>query len=233
MTFSQIFKNSFLEGFTSTDITLRTVTVTLGITLLFGLYLFFVYRFFTRKTFYSKSFNMSIPLISLITAAIIMTIQSSLVVSLGMVGALSIVRFRTAIKDPMDLIFLYWAISVGIITGAGLSGIALVATAFVTVLLIFLELLPVSKAPKLLVINAVGFDQEVQILDTVKQLTNYYTVKSRTVESGPAQGSGLDGRLDIILEIRTKDEQALVTAVSCLSSVNRCSLMDHDGEVTF
>ena len=231
MSFSQIFKSSFLEGFTSADITLRTITVTLGITVLFGLYLFFVYQIFTRKTFYSKSFNMAIPLISLITAAIIMTIQSSLVVSLGMVGALSIVRFRTAIKDPMDLIFLYWAISIGIITGAGLAGIAFVATAFVTLLLIFLEYLPVSKAPKLLIINAAAFDQENQILDTVKQLTSSCTVKSRTVESGEEQGAV--ERLDMILEIRTKDEAALVAAVAGLPSVNCCSLMDHDGEVTF
>ena len=97
--------------------------------------------------FYSKNFNISLAVMSLITAAIILAMQSNLVISLGMVGALSIVRFRTAIKDPMDLAFLFWSISIGIICGAGLYEIALVTSVGVTVFILVLDMLPVGKAP--------------------------------------------------------------------------------------
>jgi hypothetical protein len=124
MSYSDLFKKSFLEGFAPADITTTTAAVAMLITCALALYIFVVYRVLTRKTFYSKSFNISLAGIALITCAIILTIQSSLVVSLGMVGALSIIRFRTAVKDPMDLMFLFWAIALGIICGVGLAEIA-------------------------------------------------------------------------------------------------------------
>ena len=102
MSFSDIFKKSFLEGFTGNDIGMATATGAMLTASLLALYIFVVYRVITRKTFYSKGFNSSLAGITVITAALILTIQSSIVVSLGMVGALSIVRFRTAIKDPME-----------------------------------------------------------------------------------------------------------------------------------
>ena len=117
MSFKDVFKKSFLEGFTRYDATPENILIVFAISSFFALYIFFAYRILTRRTFYSKSFNISLPALVLITAGIILTIQSSVVVSLGMVGALSIVRFRTAVKDPMDLVFLFWAISTGIICG--------------------------------------------------------------------------------------------------------------------
>ena len=119
MSFKDIFKKSFLEGFASTEITTLTVVTALGVACLLALYIFFVYRVVTRKTFYSKNFNITLAGVTVITASLILTMQSSVVLSLGMVGALSIVRFRTAIKEPMDLMFLFWSISVGIICGSG------------------------------------------------------------------------------------------------------------------
>lgn len=118
MSFKDIFKKSFLEGFASTEITTVTIVAALAVASALAFYIFLVYRVLTRKTFYSKNFNISLAGITVITAALILTMQSSVVLSLGMVGALSIVRFRTAIKDPMDLMFLFWSISVGIICGA-------------------------------------------------------------------------------------------------------------------
>ena len=103
MTFKDIFKKSFLEGYASTEITSLTIITALGIACVLALYIFFVYRVVTRKTFYSKSFNITLAGVTVITASLILTMQSSVVLSLGMVGALSIVRFRTAIKDPIDL----------------------------------------------------------------------------------------------------------------------------------
>ena len=154
MGFKDVFKKSFLEGFTSMDITTGKIAATLIVTALLALYIFAIYRLVTRKVFYSKNFNISLAVMSLITAAIILAMQSNLVISLGMVGALSIVRFRTAIKDPMDLAFLFWSISIGIICGAGLYEIALVTSVGVTVFILVLDMLPVGKAPMMLVVNS-------------------------------------------------------------------------------
>ena len=135
MNFNDIFKNSFLSDFSYT-MDSKTIILNLALTALFAVYIFFVYRSITRKTFYSRNFNISLILMAIITAAIIITIQSNIVLSLGMVGALSIVRFRTAVKDPLDLGFLYWSISVGIICGAGLSVVAAALCLIVTVIIL-------------------------------------------------------------------------------------------------
>lgn len=118
MNFGDIFKSSFINAFSGNEVSGGQTVVILLSTCLVALYLFGVYRVVTRKTFYSKNFNISLAALAVITAIVIMTVQSNIVLSLGMVGALSIVRFRTAIKDPMDLVFLFWAISVGIACGA-------------------------------------------------------------------------------------------------------------------
>lgn len=107
MSFSDIFKKSFLEGFSSMELGFKEIMVVFLITACLAFYIFLVYRTVTRRTFYSKNFNISLAMLCLITSAVILTIQFSIVISLGMVGALSIVRFRTAIKDPMDLVFLF------------------------------------------------------------------------------------------------------------------------------
>lgn len=107
ISFKDIFKKSFIQGFSRYDNSPVNVLIVFGIACIFSIYIFLVYRFLTRKTFYSKSFNIALPALTLITTGVILTIQSSIVVSLGMVGALSIVRFRTAVKDPMDLVFLF------------------------------------------------------------------------------------------------------------------------------
>ena len=138
MSFTDLFKNSVVEGFTNADISLSKILVTLGITVVLALYIFAIYRLATKSVFYSKGFAISMAAISVITAAILIAMQSNLVISLGMVGALSIVRFRTAIKDPMDLLFLFWSIGVGIICGAGLYSVAIVGSLVVTVVLLVL-----------------------------------------------------------------------------------------------
>ena len=224
MTFSDIFKKSFLEGFSASDINIYTATVALLVTSALALYIFVVYRVVTRKTFYSKTFNISLAGISLITCGIILTIQSSLVVSFGMVGALSIVRFRTAVKDPMDLMFLFWAIAVGIICGAGLAEIAIILSIVLTVGILLLNGLPVAKAPLILVINASDLDAEEMILTVVRKFAKHPTVKSRNMTKAS---------LDLIVELRTDAGSKLVREILDLESVTSASLMAHDGEVTF
>lgn len=224
MGFQDVFKKSFLEGFTSMDITSAKIAATLFMTALLALYIFFIYRLVTRKVFYSKNFNISLAAMALITAAIILAMQSNLVISLGMVGALSIIRFRTAIKDPMDLVFLFWSISIGIICGAGLYEVALVTSVAVTVFILVLDLLPVAKAPMMLVVNSSVMDGEAAILEVVDKYAKSYKIKSRNLSKG---------RLDMVVELRVKDESGLVSEVAGLEGMISASLIAHDGEVTF
>ena len=222
--FSDIFKKSFLEGFTGGDISTGRIAATLAVTALIALYIFVIYRVVTRKTFYSKTFNISLVALAVVTSAIILAMQSNLVISLGMVGALSIIRFRTAIKDPMDLVFLFWSISIGIICGAGLYEIALLTSLLVTVGIIGLDLIPTSKAPMMLVVNATELDAEEAIVNAAKAAGKLCKVKSRNYSAG---------HLDMIIEVRVANEAELVKTVSDIAAVTSVSLISHDGEVTF
>lgn len=224
MSTNDILKKSFLNSISSSDITVQDVIVVMILTAVLAVYIFFIYRVLTRKTFYNKAFNISLAAMAMITAAIILTIQSSIVVSLGVVGALSIVRFRTAIKDPMDLVFLFWAISIGIICGARLYAIAIVASLFVTAMLMLLDLIPVAKVPKLLVINADGLDTENAVMAVVKKYSSYSRVKSRNLT---------DKQLDLVIELRVKEEQQMLGQLSGIEQIRSVTLLEHDGEVTF
>ena len=224
MGFQDVFKKSFLEGFTSMDISAGRIMATFVVTCILACYVFLIYRLMTRKSFYSKGFNISLAALSVITAAIILAMQSNLVISLGMVGALSIVRFRTAIKDPMDLVFLFWSISIGIICGAGLFEVALLTCLVVTVLILVLENLPASRAPMMLVVNLSDPEGEASVLETVKKFSRFYKVKSRNISANS---------MDMVVEVRVKEESAFVKEVSALDKVQTVSLISHDGEVTF
>ena len=224
MSFSDIFKRSFLEGFTSLDINIYTAASAMIITSIIACYIFIVYRLVTRKTFYSKTFNISIAVIAVITSAVIITIQSSIVVSLGMVGALSIVRFRTAVKDPMDLVFLFWSIVVGIICGVGMAETAILLSLIVTAGIVRLDKIPVAKAPMMLVVNSSNLDAEQKLLEIIKKYNIHNTVKSRNMTKES---------LDMIIELRTNAGSDLLKEVLSLDGVTSASLLSHDGEVTF
>lgn len=225
MKFADIFKKSFLEGYSNVELSSTQIIIALAIACVISLYIFYTYRIMTRRTFYSKNFNISLVAMCLITAAIIITIQSSVVVSLGMVGALSIVRFRTAIKDPMDLVFLFWSISVGIICGAGLSQVAIILSLLVTVMLFILDRIPVAKAPMILIINSDSTkENDTQIVQAIEKYTKYYKMKSRNISNG---------RLDVVYELRVKEGIELTNDLSAINGIYSVSLLSHDGEVTF
>jgi uncharacterized membrane protein YhiD involved in acid resistance len=200
-TFADIFKKSFLDGFSGSDITTARILVTLLVTCAIALYIFIVYYVAAKKNYYSKTFNISLALIAVITASIILAMQSNLVISLGMVGALSIVRFRTAIKDPMDLIFLFWSISTGIICGAEMYKIAIITSLVITLGLFVLELTPAGKASVLLIVNAKSIEQEAGIREVVEKYAKHAKVKSRNVSSES---------LDMIFDIKTAKEAELL-----------------------
>lgn len=225
MGFKDILKRSFLESYNLTEITTKNILLAMLAACLIGLYIFMAYRIVTRKAFYSKSFSISLVVLAMITAAIILTIQSSVVVSLGMVGALSIVRFRTAIKDPMDLVFLFWSISIGIICGVGLFELAILTSVCVSLVIAVLELVPTVRMPMLLVVTTSEKSGEGAILDVVANYTKAYHVKSRNITSQS---------LDMIIELRMKENCAnLIQEIQTITGVESASLLSHEGDSAY
>ena len=222
MTFSDIFKKSFLTNYAGMGT--KQIVLTLFFASIIGLYIFFCYRIINRKTFYSRNFNIALVVVTVITTAIILSVQSSVVISLGMVGALSIVRFRTAIKDPMDLAFIFWSISVGIICGAGLTTIAILMSIVVTGIIVFLNFIPATKPSKILVVNYKTKDGLDKIIDDViRDNARYYEEKTKRI-MGDATST--------IYELRVKDEMGLIKGISNLQGIDSFSLLSHDGEIT-
>ena len=222
MNYGDVIKKSVLEGFSYADLSTTKIVITLLIAFAISLYIYFVYRMVTKNAFYFKSFNISMAIISVITAGIILAMQSSIVISLGMVGALSIVRFRTAIKDPMDLLFLFWSIGTGIICGAGLYKIAIILAVLVTIGILILDLMPIQRSTYLLIINADSKELEDTVFETVRQMAQSYKMKSKNIT---ANG------MDMIIEVRTKKEKELIDQLSAVKGIMEVALLAHDGEV--
>ena len=204
------------------DLLTSTIILTLGISVLLSLYIFFVYRLSNKTGFYSKNFNKTLAIMGITTSAIVLSMQTNVFVSLGMVGALSIVRFRNVVKDPYDLLFLFWSISSGIICGTGLYGIAFILAIVVTITLLLLERVSMPHAPALLVVNSTDTNTETALLPLIKQYSKNYRVKSRNLHLGG---------IDLIFEVRAQNEAELVKACGTLSGVTSVSLLAHDGEL--
>lgn len=221
MSFNDIFTKAFREGFADTNLGFNEMMLVFLLAVCIGGYIFLVYRFVTKQAFYSKHFNISLAVLPVIVAAIILAVQSSVVISLGMVGALSIVRFRTAIKDPIDLTFLFWAISVGIICGAGLGEIALVVSLIITIMVIGLDGVRIVRAPMLLVLNVDKLETEDEILQIVERYCKYSKVKSRNLTKD---------RLHMIIELRTDKGKELLKELDGEEGIFSVTLMEHDGE---
>ena len=222
MSFNDIFKSSFLENVSEFSI-LDTV-IGLAVALVIGLFIFIIYKKTLTGVLYSSGFALTLVGLSLVTTLVIMAVTSNVVLSLGMVGALSIVRFRTAIKEPMDLMFLFWSISVGIICGAGLAQVAVILSVVITLGILILDRLPVARAPMIFVVNADNFDAEDAVVETVRKYAKHYRIKSRNLA---------ENSLDLVLELRTDEGGKLVREVMGLAGVTSASLLAHDGEVTF
>ena len=224
MSFTDVIKKSVLEGFRTGDLSTTSMAITLGIAVAMGLFIYVVYRLTAKGSFYNRGFNKSLATLPVITAGIMLAMQSNLVISLGMVGALSIVRFRTAVKDPMDLMFLFWSISVGIICGAGLAQVAVILSVVVTAGILILDRMPVAKAPMILVVNSTDLDAEASVCEAVRKYAKFFTVKSRNMTAET---------LDLVVELRTEQGSSLIRDVMKIQGITSASLLAHDGEVTF
>lgn len=208
----------------SAGLSYQRMIIALLVSTAISIYIFFIYRVITKSAFYSKSYNLTMAVMAVITTAIVVAMQSSLVVSLGMVGALSIVRFRTAIKDPMDLLFLFWSIGIGIITGTELYLLGVILSIVVTLLLLTLDFIPVKNAPFLLVLNSTNKNIEEDVTKIVEKYSKTHEIKSRNINK---RG------LDMILELRTSEPSKLVEEMTDKLDVENVSLLSHDGETRF
>ena len=223
MSFLDKFSDYLFLGYDGMEITAQTILFSLAMSCVLGFFVFLVYRAVTRKTFYSLNFNISLIAMCMITCGIMLAIQSNIVLSLGMVGALSIIRFRTAIKDPMDLVFLYWAISMGIICGTGLGLIGIVLSALIAVVIVVLQKYPRQKLSMILVVNSSDPDSDAAILETVRSRAKWCRLKSKNLTQNG---------LNLVLELAVEEESPLVHEVMALNGVISASLLTHDGEIT-
>lgn len=211
-------------GFNNTQITTVSTVTMLAMVSVFSLYEFMVYRFISKRSFYSKQFNMALAVIPFFIATIIMSLQSNLVITLGTIGALAIIRFRTAIKDPLDMVYLFWSVFIGITCGTGLYEVTLLTSLFVTIFLVLLDFIPLGRAPFLLVLNIEKVDEEVEILKIVQKHARENKVRSRNFSKNG---------IDMIIELRTKEEAALMSAITQFPTVKNAALVAHDGEKEF
>lgn len=220
MNFKDIIKQSILDNFTG-DITPEKIAVVLLAAFTFGVYIFFVYRVAVSNEFYSKDFNKTLTLMAVTTAAIVLSIQANLIISLGMVGALSIVRFRTAVKSTLDLFFLYWAISVGIICGAGLYLLAGVASVIITIIIFALEYIQSPVALSILVIQATDLNATKEADTAIKEIAKFSRIKNKTISKN---------NVECIWEIKIKEVDSLEKKLSEIDGINSFSFMSFDRE---
>ena len=216
--FNDIFKNDFLAGATG-KLTLPSIVMAILSAYICGMVIYFVYRRFYKGIIYSNNFNILIVLVSIITAFITLTISSNVILSLGMVGALSIVRFRTAIKDPLDVGFIFWAVAVGVTSGAGLYIMSFICTVFISLIYIVMINLKASTRVFLLIIKYENASNEK--VQSILRMLNY-SIKNKT---------GVSGKTELTLEIKSKgDNSTYVTVLSNLEGVHSATLVEYTGD---
>lgn len=223
MTFKDILKKSILDQFQFGEVDISQILVALLLSLSIALYLFLIYRCFVRKSLYNINLNIAIVGMTVITTAIILTIQTNLILSLGMVGALSIVRYRTAVKDPMDLFFLFWSIASGIMCGARQYVLGVTVTLGLTVIIFILAKIPSLKVPYIMVVNGKQESLEEDVEAILAQYCSYHRISSRNISQDSER---------MVIELRTRKEKELIREVSRLENEIKVSLVTYEGNVT-
>ncbi|MDE5860371.1 MAG: DUF4956 domain-containing protein [Oscillospiraceae bacterium] len=220
MTFNDIFKSSFLEKVSSFSI--LDVVIAMAVAFALGLFIYIVYKRTFRGVMYSSSFGVSLMAMTLITTLIILAVTSNVILSLGMVGALSIVRFRTAVKEPLDIAFLFWAISAGIVTGAGLIPLAVIGSIFIGVVLTIFVNAKTSDTPYIAIISCRDENAEQSVMAILKANTKKQLVKSKTVTV-----SGIE----LMVEVKLSEGSTKVcNLLSDTAGVTKAALVSYNGE---
>lgn len=220
MTFNDIFKSSFLEKVSGVSVT--DMIIAMAIAFALGLFIYIVYKKTFRGVMYSSSFGVSLMAMTLITTLIILAVTSNVILSLGMVGALSIVRFRTAVKEPLDIAFLFWAISAGIVTGAGLIPLAVIGSVFIGIILVIFVNAKTSDTPYIAIISCANETAEKAAVELLKANTKKQLVKSKTVTKAG---------IELMVEVKLNGESTEVcNKLSAVEGVTQAALVSYNGE---
>ena len=220
MTYDDIFKSSFLNNVTA--ISLLDMALAMALAFGVGLFIFFVYKKTYAGVMYSSSFGVTLIALTLITTLVILAVTSNVVLSLGMVGALSIVRFRTAIKEPMDIAFLFWSIAAGIVLAAGMLPLAVLGSVMIGIILLLFANRKSHTEPYIVVVSCDGHDSEKKVAEYLKSKTEKSQVKSKTARKG---------QVELNMEIRLKDDNTdFINEMSDLQGVSNAVLVSYNGD---
>lgn len=220
MTFNDIFKSGFLESVT--EFSIIDTVIGMVFALVIGLFLFVVYKKTFTGVMYSSGFALTLVGLTLVTTLVIMAVTSNVVLSLGMVGALSIVRFRAAIKEPMEIVYLFWAIAAGIVIGAGMIPLAVIGSVVIGLILVVFANRKSCENPYILILNCMDEKAEEAAMELTKQSVERLSVKAKTIR---AEG------MELTVEIRMKDAEAFfVNRINELPGVCDVSLVSYNGE---
>ena len=220
MTFNDIFKSSFLENITSVSV--LDMAIALALAFGIGMFIFLVYKKTYQGVMYSSSFGTTLVALTMITTVVILAVTSNVVLSLGMVGALSIVRFRTAIKEPLDIAFLFWSIAVGIVLAAGMIPLAVIGSIIIGVILLVFVNKKSHCNPYIVVVQCDGYESE----EAVKRFLNDSVLKC-VVKSKTAQKD----LVELNLDVRLKDDNTdFVNVIANIKGVRSAVLVSYNGE---
>ncbi len=220
MNFSDIFKSSFLENITSVSLLDMVLSLVLAFGL--GLFIFLVYKKTFSGVMYSSSFGVTLVALTMITTVVILAVTSNVVLSLGMVGALSIVRFRTAIKEPLDIAFLFWSIAVGIVLAAGMIPLAVIGSVVIGVILLVFVNKKTHVNPYIVVLTCADHDSEVKAKEFLDKQVQRCVVKSKTAQKGA---------IELNLEVRMADDNTdFLNILSEMSGVSSAVLVSYNGD---
>lgn len=203
----------------------RVLPIALGmtVTLILSLLIYVTYKYCYRGVSYSRNFNLSLIMMSLVTAVVMMVIGSNIALSLGMVGALSIVRFRTAVKDPRDTVYIFWSISVGLACGVEIYDIAIIGSLFIAVVVFVFSINTTSREKYLLVIRGkIGIEEN--IYSVIFKQVKHYKVRSRTINNE---------NMEIVCEVRLKKDEdiRLINRLSSIEGIKSMNLVSQSGEM--
>jgi len=215
-----IFSSSLLESIS--EFSVIDTLIGLAFALVLGLFIFVVYKKTFSGVMYSSGFAMSLVGLSLVTTLVIMAVTSNIVLSLGMVGALSIVRFRAAIKEPMEIVFLFWSLAVGIVIGAGMIPLAVIGSVIIGLILVLFVSKKLGNTPYILIVNCNGEEAEKSALEITQKSVAKYAVKSKTVS-----GNGIE----VTAEVRVKnDDTSFVNSINAIEGVSAATLVTYNGD---
>lgn len=220
MSFSDIFKSDFLDNVTSVGIFDMVIALVLAFAI--GLFIFLVYKKTFNGVMYSSSFGVTLIALTMITTVVILAVTSNVVLSLGMVGALSIVRFRTAIKEPLDIAFLFWSIGVGIVLAAGMIPLAVIGSVVIGVILLVFVNRKSHSNPYIVVVRCENHETEVKVQDYLRSNTQRSVVKSKSAQKG---------EIELNMEIRLKDDNTdFINKIADMQGVTSAVLVSYNGD---